>query len=190
MDGHHLILGELTDYLTAKVLPDTHDERYRQKIARTLVETLGYDKSEITGRHELIVAADEKKAKIPVDFVVRIDQKTGMLIKYGPGSLTTRHQPALALARLVSNDLVPVAVVTNGKDAETLDTASEKVIARGIAQIPNRAELSEIVSRHHFRPVSKRKKEMAARIVYCYEIDGACPCDTTVCRLENEQTKA
>ena len=182
MDGH-LILGKLVDYLTGTVLPDTHDERYRQKIARQLVEVLAFEKSDVTGRHELIVTAGDKQAGVPVDFLVRVKGKTGMLIKYGPGSLTTRHKPVLALARLVSADIVPVVVVTNGEDAEILDTASENVIARGIANIPDRAGLAGIIAGHQWTPVSQKKREMAARIVYCYEVDGACPCDTTVCRV-------
>ena len=87
-----------------------------------------------------------------------------MLIKYGPGSLTTRHTPALAAARLVASYQVPIVVVTNGEDAEILDTVSEKVIARGFDQIPNRDRLAEIVSRYGYMPVSKKKMEMAARI--------------------------
>ncbi|MCK7466807.1 MAG: hypothetical protein MZU91_00755 [Desulfosudis oleivorans] len=43
MAGHHLILGKLTDFLTGEILDDTLDERYRQKIARWLVEQKGYD---------------------------------------------------------------------------------------------------------------------------------------------------
>ena len=31
MGGHHLIMGELTDLVTGQTLPDTHDERYRQR---------------------------------------------------------------------------------------------------------------------------------------------------------------
>ena len=185
MDGHHLILGELIDYLTGNVLPDTHDERYRQNIVRLLIETLGYEKPEIIARRQLIVSAGDKKARIPIDFSVASGDKIGMLIKYGPGSLTTRHTPALAMARLVADYQVPIVVVTNGEDAEILDTVSEKVIARGIDQIPNRARLAGIVSGYGFTPISKKKREMATRIVYCYEIDGACPCDTTVCRLED-----
>ncbi len=185
MDGHHLILGKLTDYLTGDVVPDTHDERYRQKIARLLVDTLGYDKPEVIARRQLIVSAGEKKAGISIDFSVISGDKIGMLIKYGPGSLTTRHTPTLAMARLVTSYQVPVVVVTNGEDAESLDTVSEKVIARGIDQIPNRDQLTGIVSGYKFTPISNIKMEMAARIVYCYEIDGACPCDTPVCRLDD-----
>ena len=40
MDGHHLILGETVDYITGNIVADTHDERYRQKIAHLLIHTL------------------------------------------------------------------------------------------------------------------------------------------------------
>lgn len=39
--GHVLQLGTLTDYLTGISLPDTLDERYRQKLARFLVVERG-----------------------------------------------------------------------------------------------------------------------------------------------------
>ena len=45
--GHHLILGELIDFITGETIQDTHDERYRQKLARLLVEHKGYVKKEI-----------------------------------------------------------------------------------------------------------------------------------------------
>jgi len=45
VNGRHLILGELTDVITGRTLPDTHDERYRQKIARLLLEEKGYSRS-------------------------------------------------------------------------------------------------------------------------------------------------
>ena len=38
MSGHHLILGTLTDVVTGETIDDTLDERYRQKIARLLLE--------------------------------------------------------------------------------------------------------------------------------------------------------
>ncbi|MCK7503858.1 MAG: hypothetical protein MZV70_06955 [Desulfobacterales bacterium] len=56
MGGHHLILGKLTDFLTGEVLDDTLDERYRQKIARWLVEQKGYDLPEIEAAAELAAA--------------------------------------------------------------------------------------------------------------------------------------
>ncbi|MGR0480634.1 MAG: hypothetical protein ACTFAL_04315 [Candidatus Electronema sp. V4] len=36
--GHQLVYGSLRDYLTGELLPDTDDERFRQQLARLLVE--------------------------------------------------------------------------------------------------------------------------------------------------------
>ena len=47
MNGHHLILGELDDFLTGEPIKDTHDERYRQQLAQLLVNRKGYLKSDI-----------------------------------------------------------------------------------------------------------------------------------------------
>jgi len=51
IQGHHLILGELVDYITGETIEDTHDERYRQKLAHLLVEHKGYFKKEIEPGH-------------------------------------------------------------------------------------------------------------------------------------------
>ena len=61
MSGHKLILGELVDFISGATLKDTHDERYRQKIARLLVAQKGYLKTDIEPRKELRVEADAKK---------------------------------------------------------------------------------------------------------------------------------
>ncbi len=86
MGGHHLILGKLTDFLTGETLDDTLDERYRQKIARWLVERKGYGAREVEPRRELMLQADHRRAVITIDFVVRVAGKAGMVIRFGPGS--------------------------------------------------------------------------------------------------------
>ena len=118
MKGHHLILGELVDFITGETIRDTHDERYRQKLARLLVELKGYSKKEIKPRRELRVSAGEKNAMIKIDFEINVSGKIDMIIKYGPGSLITRHRPALAASRLVAPYQIPIVVVTNGEDAD------------------------------------------------------------------------
>lgn len=186
MTGHHLILGELTDAVTGETLEDTHDERYRQKIARILLSERGFSRDEITPRVPLTVAAGNRRGRIRVDFLVAVDGKPAMMIKYGPGSLITRHRPALAMSRLLADHQIPVVVVTNGEEAEVLEGASGRLTGQGFRAIPDRAGLAEIVSRSAFDPIPPRRVEMEGRIVYCYEIDGSCPCDTDICRLEGE----
>ena len=183
MDGHHLILGELTDYLTGKVLTDTHDERLRQQIARRLVERGGFSPDQIQARVMLQVQAGAKRARVPVDFVVSEDKRAVMLVKYGPGSIVTRHRPTLAMGKLLGPAVVPLAVVTNGRDADVLDAINGKVIGSGLDAIPTRKQLIAHLEASPLKAVTLRQAEMAARIVYAFEVDGSCLCDDTICRL-------
>jgi hypothetical protein len=183
MSGHHLILGKLTDFLTGEVLDDTLDERYRQKIARWLVEQKRYDPQEIEPRRDLLLQADQRRAVIKVDFVVRLAGRIGMVIRFGPGSLVSRERPALAVSRLVEAYQVPIAVVTNGEDAEVLAAGSGEVMGRGLDAIPSRSELLDMMQAHSFEPIAPQRAVMEARVAYCYDVDGACPCDDTICRL-------
>jgi hypothetical protein len=183
MNGHHLILGKLTDFLTGEVLDDTLDERYRQKIARWLVEQKHYHPQEIEPRRDLLLQADQRRAVIKVDFVVRLAGRIGMIIRFGPGSLVSRERPALAVSRLVETYQVPIAVVTNGEDAEVLAAGSGEVMGRGLDAIPSRPELLDAMQAHSFEPIAPQRAVMEARVAYCYDVDGACPCDDTICRL-------
>jgi len=183
MNGHHLILGELEDFITAERLNDTHDERYRQKIARLLVTQKGYQKADIEPRRKLVVQADDRKAMVKVDFVISLSKRICMIIKFGPGSIVTRRRPVLAASRLLTPYQIPVAVVTNGQDAEILDGLSGDILSRGVATIPSRARLQKLADDHHFKSISKKRAEIESRLVYCYEVDGSCPCDEDICML-------
>lgn len=174
MSEHHLILGELVDFITGKTIKDTHDERYKQKLAHLLVKNKGYLKNEIKSSHELLVRAGNKSAIVKVDFVVTLYGRVCMIIKYGPGSIITRHRSALAASRLVAGYQVPVVVVTNGEDAEILDGSTGKVIAIGLESIPSRQEIIERIANKHFDPISTKQAEMESRIVHAFEVDGSC----------------
>ncbi len=183
MGGHHLILGKIDDFITGEILTDTHDERYRQKIARFLVANKGYAKTDIRPRNRLVVAAGNQKGRLWVDFMVTVDDRTAMVLKYGPGSLVTRYRPALAISRLVASYQVPVVVVTNGESADILDGETGRLTASGFDRIPSRQNLAYQLARADFSPISFTRAEMEARIVYAFEIDGGCPCDDTACRI-------
>ena len=183
MNGHHLILGELTDFITGETLKDTHDERYRQEIARLLVRQLGYLKADIEPRKALIVKADSKKAVLKIDFTITLNSRTCMVLQYGPGSLVTRRRAVLAVSRLVAPYQVPVAVITNGKDAEIINGPSGEVTASGLESIPSKSDLTKMSASETFAPISEQRAEMESRILYCYEVDDRCECDDDVCRL-------
>ena len=183
MQGHHLILGELVDFITGETIRDTHDERYKQRLARQLVELKGYLKKEIKPRRELRVSAGEKNAIIKIDFEINVSGRIGMIIKYGPGSLVTRQRPALAVSRLVAPYQIPIIVVTNGKDADILEGKTGEVVAQGLQSIPSKRDLIDKVTTMNLNRISVEQAEIESRIVYAYEVDGSCPCDDTICRL-------
>jgi hypothetical protein len=181
MSGHHLVLGELTDYLTGQTLVDTHDERYRQVLARFLVEVKGYAKTSIEPRHMINFQVGDKQAAVIADFLVRIDDTVAMVIKYSPGSIVTRHRPALALSRLVASHQVPVVVVTNGETADVLDGASGAVAASGLEAIPHCNQLRSRIIGQTLAPIAAKRAEIEERILYAYEINDSCVCNISGC---------
>lgn len=181
---HHLVMGVLTDYLTGETVPDTHDERFRQKIARHLVQVCGYGKKQIVSRKQVIITTGKKNARLWMDFLVSIGDKTGMMIRYAPGSLVTRRLPNLALSRLVYPYQIPVVVTCNGEDAEVINGVTGKVTGQGFDAIPDRQILKALDMAASFPKVSQTLHDKASRIAFACEVDGACPCDTDVCILE------
>jgi hypothetical protein len=186
MKGHHLILGQLTDCISGRILDDTLDERHRQQIGRLLVDQKGYPKAEITSRHEVEVRTPDKCARLLVTYMVKLADRIAMLIQYGPGSLVTRHRPALAMARLVAAYQIPVVVVTNGEAADILAGDSGTVFAKGLENIPSRDHLLERIQGLTWPAVAPERAIMEARILMAYEVDDRCPCDDSVCTLGSE----
>lgn len=180
---HHLILGELEDFITGEIVADTHDERFRQKIAKLLVESCNFDKVQIKKNVVQIIQAGNKKARIKIDFLVESHGKIIMLVKYNPGSIITRRQTCIALSRIAAPYQIPMAVMTNGKDAEIIDPVKKEVIRTGLDSLPKASELEELMLKHSFKPVDDKNIDMAHRIVYACEVDGACPCDSDICEL-------
>jgi hypothetical protein len=174
---HHLVMGELIDFLSGKIMPDTHDERYRQKLARHLVNTLGYEKKDIQQNREVVIQTNGRTAKLCVDFLVFRAGQGIMMIKYNPGSLVTRRLSNLALSRIIFPYQVPVVVTTNGEDAEVINGASGKVTGTGLSAIPS-SESRQINSLpDHFSSVGRDLFEKASKIAYACEIDGSCSMD-------------
>jgi hypothetical protein len=183
--GHKRILGKITDFITGREITDTDDERYRQKIARFLVEERGYPREDIEVKRRIELDIEGKKVLSMVDFVVRVKGRSVMIVRYGPGSLVTRERPALASARVLEPYQVPVTVVTNGEDAEVIDTATSEVISTGIASIPSREVLLKRLEDTEFTPVSPGRREAEKRILSAYDwLEHSLECDDDWCAPE------
>ncbi len=181
MGKHHLVLGELTDYITGETRPDTHDERARQTIARLLVDEKGYRREEITTGSVLPLTVDGDRGNVRVDFIIRINGQAVMTVIYGPGAIVSRQRPTLAVARLVEPHIIPYAVVSNGQDAHIMDSLTGKVIAEGLDAIFSKAELTDMMDPLAFATLPENRIEKEQRILFCMEVLSERECDEFTC---------
>ncbi len=173
--GHHIVYGEVQDFLTGQTLPDTDDERVRQQLARLLVEQLGYAKQELEPR--LTIVSDfGNRVVTTIELCARIEGRRLFILRYGPGSLVTREKAAIAAARILDPDYrIPLAIVTNGRDAELLETAHGKVLATGMDCIPDRQQAEALLQSATFEPFADaEKRDQALRILNVFDLEVCC----------------
>ncbi|MDA3970346.1 MAG: type I restriction enzyme HsdR N-terminal domain-containing protein [Desulfobulbaceae bacterium] len=177
---HHMVYGHCCDYITGEKLVDTDDERIRQQLARYMVEEQGWEKQDIEMRLRIETLFNQQFVTSKITMVLSLDGARCLMLRYGPGSLVTRERPALAAARVLSERAqVPLVVVTNGVDAELLDTITGKVISTGMSSVPSRAKVKKMVSELCFDPYDGRKREAELRILNAFDVEVCCaggPC--------------
>ena len=174
--SHHLVYGTLNDYLTGEELVDTDDERIRQQISRLMVEKLGYQRDELQPRLYIETLFTRNFVTSTIDLTVELDTKQMMIIRYGPGSLVSRERSALAAARVLNDEYrIPLAVVTNGRDALLLDTVTAKVLDQGMQAIPDRQRaLAMLPSLVFLPPQDEDKRLREKRILNAFDLERCC----------------
>jgi hypothetical protein len=177
---HHHIYGIRPDYVTGEIITDTDDERNRQKLAMLLVEEKGYRRRELVVRQKIETLFAQQFVTSRIDLSILLAGKQVMIIRYGPGSLVTRERAAIAAARVLAADqLIPLAIVTNGREAELLDTRTGRVIREGFPEIPSREELVSMLPQLDFAPWPADKRERELRILNAFDVEVCCaggPC--------------
>ena len=179
--SHHYIYGTCVDYITGETIVDTDDERCRQELAKLLVEKKGYAKSDLELRLRVETLYNGQYVVSTIDITAKENEKRFMILRFAPGSIVTRERAAIAAARVLEPSYrIPLAVVTNCKDAEVLDTYTGKVIRQGLDNIPDKKEAESLVRSLDFDPfddVEKRDREH--RILNAYDKEVCCvggPC--------------
>jgi hypothetical protein len=176
VSSHHLVYGSLRDYLTGEELTDTDDERNRQQLARMMVEEKGYAKGDLEPRRFVETLFSSEFVRSTIELVVSLDGRRFMIIRYGPGSLVSRERSAIAAARVLEDQYqIPLAVVTNGRDAELLDTATGQVLASGMEAIPDYRQARELLPTLVFRErMEGKKRERELRILNTFDLEVCC----------------
>jgi len=173
---HHIVYGTLNDFITGEELPDTDDERTRQDLSKMMVNDLAYHKKDLEPRRFIETLFTSQFVRSNVELTVTLGDRIFMIIRYAPGSLVTRERSVIAAARVLEKEYqIPLAVVTNGKDAELLDTTNGKVLATGMEAIPTRMQAEEMLSDLDFREAPKgKKREGELRILNAFDVQVCC----------------
>jgi len=168
----------IIDFITGQPFIDTDDERIRQKIERFLIEEKGYSKKDIEVNREFEIALDDEINRSKVDLIVNVEEKRFIVIKCTRGSLVSREREVLSCARIFDTYQIPFAVITNGEDAEILETLSGKVIGSGLVAIPSRYQAIEAIRSIEFKGLPKERIEKEKRIYLAFD-SFKCPskCD-------------
>ena len=162
----------IVDYITGVEVPNVGAEANRQAFERILVDLKGFIKSEVTVDVplEMVVAGEPYRSSI--DLVVELENRRLMAIKCAAGSLGSREREILAAARLLETYQIPISIVTDGKTAIVLDTASGEVKGEGIDSVPSRDDLAEIVKKTEWIPFPEKRREREAIIFRSYDLEN------------------
>lgn len=173
---HHLIYGNLTDLLTGEELIDTDDERIRQDLFRMMLEEKDYAPENIIPRQKIETLFSKCFVTSTIEVTVLHNNKQAMIVRYGPGSLVSRERAAVAAARVLNPDYcIPLAVVTNGRDAELLDTRTGKILGYGLQSIPGREEIGNLLHQVEFLPPYEGlRRERELRILNAFDVERCC----------------
>jgi hypothetical protein len=158
----------IIDYITGQPLIDTDDERIRQNIERFLIEEKGYSKKDIEVNREFEIALDGKINRSKVDLIVSVEEKIFMVIKCARGSLVSREREVLSCARVFDIYIIPFSVVTNGGDAEVLDTISGEIIGCGLEAVFSKKQALEALKQIEFKKLPEKKIEKEKRIFLAF----------------------
>jgi len=159
----------IIDFITGQLFIDTDDERIRQGIERLLIEEKGYSKKDIEVDREFEIVIGEEINRSKVDLIVSVEEKIFMIIKCARGSLISREREVLSCARIFDTFIIPFAVVTNGEDAEILDTISGEVISCGLGAIPSKNQALEALGRIEFKRLPEKRIEKEKRIFLAFD---------------------
>ncbi len=173
---HHLIYGTLKDFLTGEELTDTDDERIRQELSRFMVEKKDYAKEHFQPRLRIETLFSGNFVISTIELTVNLQNRQFMIIRYGPGSLVSRERAAIAAARVINPDyVIPLAIVTNGRDAELLDTTTGKILDFGLQSIPDCNTAAKMLEHLVFLPPFKgERRERELRILNAFDVERCC----------------
>ncbi len=164
-------VSEVKDYLTGEEIPDIGAEANRQAVARYLVETKGYRAAAILRDAPLIIEVSGESYQSRIDLLVMAGQppRPFMAIKCAAGSLGSREREIISAGRIYGTYQVPLAMVSDGREAILLDTVSGRRIAEGLDAIPDTQEAHRQMAARPPVPYPPERLEREKRVFRTYD---------------------
>ena len=152
------MLEPITDYITGKEIDNVGAEASRQLFEKYLVETLGYDKTQIQVDVPLVVQFKGEDYHSVIDLLVWCKERPFMAVTCVAGSIGSYEREILAGARLVCDIQVPFAVTTDARDAILMDTLTGDTIGQGLTALPSRERAEELMPGLKAIPLAPEKR--------------------------------
>ena len=160
----------ITDFITGEMVPDIGAEANRQDVERFLVNEKGFSKEDIEVDVDIEFSVVGESYKSQVDLVVCVDGTRYMAIKCAAGSLGSREREIIAASRLLESHQIPISVVSDGKTAIVLDTASGKKLGEGLNAVPSKDDLKEKSNSSELIPLPAERLEKEKLIFRSYDV--------------------
>lgn len=155
------------DLITGKPLSASDDEPVRQATEARLL-AIGYSPQDISVDATRTLGPEQNSLRVLADLLVNSEGRPALLLRCARGSLVTREKEAVATARIIAPTLVPLTVVTNGDDAELLETVDGRVLATGLAAIPAPEQLARMLAQRPPQEPTPHEITQAARVYAAY----------------------
>jgi hypothetical protein len=159
----------LTDYITGRTIPDIGAEANRQALERYLVDKNGFKKTDIAVTVPIEVEFDDETYRSAADLAVKIEGRYMMVFKCAAGSLGSRQREVLAVARLLADYQIPLAIVSDGKTALVFDTLTGARLGEGLSAIPKRSELVDTLHAITLQPLPAERRKREQLIFRSYD---------------------
>ena len=165
----------IVDFATGRQLPDVGAEANRQAVERFLVQEKGYEKADIEVDVDIAFEVAGESYRSQLDLVVSVvsgrEAVRYMVVKCAPGALGSCVRETVSAARLLDRHQIPLACVSNGREAIVVDTITGKTTGRGLQAIPSRMEAITAMSDTPLLPYPTDRLEREKLIFRTYNCE-------------------
>jgi Type I restriction enzyme R protein N terminus (HSDR_N) len=163
--------------ISAEPCETAKEEVVREKVLSLLLAEKGFALEDLEIDVPYAFQVGQEAFLSRASLVITLEGRRLVLIKCGAGSILARERSTLALARLLTDYQIPLAVVTNSEDATLLDTVRGDTLDCGLAAIPTKERLLELMKGLALVPLPEKRSQMEMKILAAFEglsLHGEC----------------